>query len=71
MAGLMFPGLSETGEWSYDELLDLGFLPDTLEKIGIIEGQKAMVQFDSNNKPYLTPTDSGRWEDQDYLAGNL
>ena len=68
---LKFPGLSETGEWTYEELLDLGFLPDTLEKIGLVEGQKAIVQFDAHNKPYLSPSDDNSWKDDLFAGGGF
>lgn len=55
MAPNTFPGMSENGIWTYDELLNSGYSAARLSRMGIIEGDQVQVQFDENEQPYVSP----------------
>ena len=50
-----FPGFSENGLWSYDDLVNLGYSSRKLERLGLREGDMVQVQMDENDHPYLLP----------------
>ena len=62
MSADIFPGLSENGQWTYDELLQMGYSEARLARLGLQEGQTAEVQFDDNDRPRLVPLDDRTWD---------
>ena len=62
MSAKMFPGISESGQWSYEELMQMGYSQARLARLGLKEGQVAEVQFDDNDRPTLVPLEERSWD---------